>query len=285
MKDFKGKVAVITGAASGIGLGIAKKCIQEEMNVVMADIDIKRLRRVEKKLKREGVSVVAIQTDVSKPDDVEHLAKVTLDAYGEVHLLFNNAAVANTKYTWNYTLNDWEWQLGVNLFGVIHGIRVFVPIMLKQDKECHIVNTSSIEGLVSGSGPGGAIYGLSKHGVLSLTETLRIELELIGAKLKVSAVCPGWVKTRIIYGDIHRPIELQNDQEDLIEDTRNEDLAEAYEIEDMFEQSPPISPEETAEIIFQGIREEKLYILTHKDEYLKGIVKQRFDEILSAFED
>ena len=285
MKDFKGKVAVITGGASGIGLGIVKKCIQEEMNVIMADIDMKRLRRVEKKMKREGASVVAIQTDVSKPDDVEHLAKVTLDTFGEINLLFNNAAVANTLYTWNYTLNDWEWQLGVNLFGVIHGIRVFVPIMLKQDKECHIVNISSIEGLLSGSGPGGAIYGLSKHGVLSLTETLRQELDMIGAKLKVSAVCPGWVKTRIIYGDIHRPVELQNDPEDLIEDTRNEDLAETYEIEDMFEQSPPISPEETAEIIFQGIREEKFYILTHKDKYLKGLVKQRFDEILGEFED
>ncbi len=284
MKDFKGKVAVVTGAASGIGLGIVKKCLQEEMKVIMADIDMKRLRRVEKKMKREGVSVVAIHADVSKPDDVEHLAKVTLDTYGEINLLFNNAAVANTKYTWNYTLNDWEWQLGVNLFGVIHGIRIFVPIMLKQDNECHIVNISSIEGLVSGSGPGGAIYGLSKHGVLSLTETLRQELDLIDAKLKVSAVCPGWVKTRIIYGDIHRPVELQNDPEDLIEDTRNEDLAEAYEIEDMFEQYPPISPEEAAEIIFQGIIEEKLYILTHKDEYLKGIVKQRFDEILKEFD-
>ena len=235
-------------------------------------------------MKREGVSVVAIHADVSKPADVEHLAKVTLDTYGEINLLFNNAAVANTKYTWNYTLNDWEWQLGVNLFGVIHGIRIFVPIMLKQDNECHIVNISSIEGLLSGSGPGGAIYGLSKHGVLSLTETLRQELDLIDAKLKVSAVCPGWVKTRIIYGDIHRPVEFQNNPEDLIEDTRNEDLAESYEIEDMFEQSPPISPDETAEIIFQGIREEKLYILTHKDEYLKGIVKQRFDEILKEFD-
>jgi NAD(P)-dependent dehydrogenase (short-subunit alcohol dehydrogenase family) len=284
MKDFKGKIAVVTGAASGIGLGIVKKCLQEEMNVIMADIDMKRLRRVEKKMKREGVSVVAIHTDVSKPDDVEHLAKVTLDTYGEINLLFNNAAVANTKYTWNYTLNDWEWQLGVNLFGVIHGIRIFVPIMLKQDNECHIVNISSIEGLVSGSGPGGAIYGLSKHGVLSLTETLRQELDLIDAKLKVSAVCPGWVKTRIIYGDIHRPVEFQNNPEDLIEDTRNEDLAEAYDIVDMFDQSPPISPDETAEIIFQGIREEKLYILTHKDEYLKGIVKQRFDEILKEFD-
>jgi len=284
MKDFKGKIAVVTGAASGIGLGIVKKCLQEEMNVIMADIDMKRLRRVEKKMKREGVSVVAIHTDVSKPDDVEHLAKVTLDTYGEINLLFNNAAVANTKYTWNYTLNDWEWQLGVNLFGVIHGIRIFVPIMLKQDNECHIVNISSIEGLVSGSGPGGAIYGLSKHGVLSLTETLRQELDLIDAKLKVSVVCPGWVKTRIIYGDIHRPVEFQNNPEDLIEDTRNEDLAEAYDIVDMFDQSPPISPDETAEIIFQGIREEKLYILTHKDEYLKGIVKQRFDEILKEFD-
>jgi NADP-dependent 3-hydroxy acid dehydrogenase YdfG len=285
MKDFKDKVAVITGAASGIGLAIANKCIQEHMKVVIADIDIKRLHRVEKKMKRERASIIAIPTDVSKSIDVEHLAKITLETYGEINLLFNNAAVANTKYTWNYNLNDWKWQLGVNLFGVIHGIRVFVPIMLKQDKECHIVNISSIEGLISGSGPGGAIYGISKHGVLSLTETLRQELQIIGAKLKVSAVCPGWVTTHIIYGDIHRPAKFQNNSYDLIEDTRNQDLYDPSESEKAFEQSPPISPEQTAEIIFQGIREEKLYILTHKDIYLKGLVKQRFDEILSAFED
>jgi len=284
MKDFKGKVAVVTGAASGIGFGIAKKCIQEQMEVVMADIDIKRLRRIEKKFTREGASVTILPIDVSKPEDVEHLAKVTLEKYGVVHLLFNNAAVSNSKYTWNFTLTDWEWQLGVNLFGVIHGIRVFVPIMLKQDNECHIVNMSSIEGLLPGSGPGGVIYGVSKHGVLSLTETLHLELDVIDAKLKVSVVCPGWVITRIVYGDIHRPTELQNSPDDIIEDTRNMDILEKYGIEDALSQSPPITPEESAEIIFQGIRDEKLYILTHKDEFLKGLVKQRFDEILKSFE-
>ncbi|MFW9949997.1 MAG: SDR family NAD(P)-dependent oxidoreductase [Candidatus Thorarchaeota archaeon] len=285
MKDFKDKVGVVTGAASGIGLGIANKCIQEKMKVVIADIDIKRLHRVEKRMKREGATVIAVPTDVSKPEDIEYLAKMALDTYEQVHLLINNAAVANTKYTWNYTLNDWKWQLGVNLFGVINGIRTFIPIMLKQDNECHIINISSMEGLLSGSGPGGAIYGASKHGILSLTETLRTELQLIGAKLKVSVVCPGWVKTRIIYGDIHRPIEYQNSPEDIIEDTRNEDIAKAYGIENAFKDSPPISREEAAEIIFQGIREEKLYILTHKDKYLKGLVKQRFNEIIKAFKD
>ncbi len=283
MKDFKDKVVVITGAASGIGLAIANKCIQENMRIVIADIDLKRLRRVEKKIKREGAVVVAVPVDVSKPDDVEHLAKVTLDTYGEVNLLFNNAAVGYTKYIWNYTLKDWEWQLGVNLFGVIHGIRIFVPIMLKQGNECHIVNISSIEGLISGSGPGGAIYGLSKHGILSLTETLRRELQIMDTKLKVSVVCPGWVSTRIIYGDIHRPAEFQNNPNNLIEDTRNQDLYDPSESEKAFEQSPSISPEQAAEIIFQGIKSEKFYIFTHKDNYLKNLVTQRFDEILRAF--
>lgn len=285
MKLFKNKVAVITGGASGIGLGIANKCIQEQMKIIIADIDIKRLFRVEKKMKREGASVVAVHADVSKPDDMAHLAKIVLDTYGEINLLFNNAAVGYTKYTWNYTLKDWEWQLGVNLLGVIHGIRIFVPIMLKQNNECHIVNISSIEGLISGSGPGGAIYGISKHAILSLTETLRRELQIMGAKLKVSVVCPGWVSTRIIYGDIHRPSAFQNNPNNLIEDTRNQDLYDPSESEKVFKQSPSISPQQAAEIIFQGIKSEKFYILTHKDNYLKGLVKQRFDEILRAFEE
>jgi len=286
MKEFKDKVSVITGAASGIGMELANLCSKEGMKVVIADIDKKRLKRVERRMKRERTNVLAVETDVSQREAIQKLADITLETYGEVHLLVNNAAVGNAKYTWNYTLKDWEWQLGVDLLSVIHGVRIFIPIMLRQDNECHIVNISSIEGLLQGSGPGGAIYGLSKHAIVSLTETLRTELEVVESKIKVSVVCPGWVSTRIVYGDIHRPEKYQNPSEDQIIDTRNEDIFKkrGIDIEDALVQSPAITPEKAAEIILQGIKDEKLYILTHKDEFLKGQVKERFDEILSTFD-
>lgn len=286
MKEFKDKVAVITGAASGIGMELARLFAKEGLKVVLADIDTKRLLRVERRMKREGATVLAVETDVSQREDIEKLAKITLDTYGEVHLLVNNAAVGNTKYIWNYTLKDWEWQLGVDLLSVIHGIRIFVPIMLKQDNDCHIVNVSSIEGLIKGSGPGGAIYGLSKHAIVSLTETLSIELEAIGAKLKVSVVCPGWVSTRIVYGDIHRPDKLQNPQEEQIVDTRNQDIFAKidFDIEEALKLSPAITPARAAEIILKEVKDEKLYILTHKDDLMRGQVKERFDEILKVFD-
>lgn len=283
MKDFKDKVAVITGAGSGIGLALAVQCAQEGMKVVLADIDSKFLRRAKKKMERIGALYLTVLTDVSKSADIKALAKETIDNFGEIHLLINNAGVGYSKYTWNYTLKDWEWQLGVCLFGVAHGVRIFTPIMLKQDNECHIVNISSIEGLLPGSGPGGAIYGASKHAVVSLSETLKRELETIGSKLKISVVCPGAVVTRIWYGDIHRPEELQNTPAEEIEDSRNEDIY--ADLEAGFDDSPPISAEQSAKIILQGIKDEKFYILTHKDQLLKESVKKRFDTILKAFDD
>jgi NAD(P)-dependent dehydrogenase (short-subunit alcohol dehydrogenase family) len=283
MKDFKDKVAVITGAGSGIGLALAVQCAQKGMKVVLADIDRKFLRRAKKKMERIGALYLTVLTDVSKSADIKTLAKETIDNFGEIHLLINNAGVGYSKYTWNYTLKDWEWQLGVCLFGVAHGVRIFTPIMLKQDNECHIVNISSIEGLLPGSGPGGAIYGASKHAVVSLSETLKRELETIGSKLKISVVCPGAVVTRIWYGDIHRPEELQNTPTEEIEDSRNEDIY--ADLNAGFDDSPPISAEQSAKIILQGIKDEKFYILTHKDQFLKGLVKQGFDDILIAFDD
>ncbi len=283
MKDLKDKVAVITGAGSGIGLALAIQCAQEGMKVVLADIDRKFLRRANRKLERMGASFLTVLTDVSKSTDIEALAKETLDKFGEIHLLINNAGVGHSKYTWNYTLKDWEWQLGVCFFGVAHGVRIFTPIMLKQDTECHIVNVSSIEGLLPGSGPGGAIYGAAKHGIVSLSETMKRELEIIGSKLKISVVCPGAVITRIWYGDIHRPEELQNAPAEEIEDSRNEDVY--ANVESNLDDSPPISAEQSAKIIIQGIKDEKFYILTHKDQLLKGLVTERFNDILKAFDD
>ena len=158
MKEFKGKVAVITGAASGIGRGLAERCAQEGMKVVLAGINENTLRLAEKEIKSSGATTLVVPTDVSKAGDVEALAHKTLDTFGAVHLLFNNAGVAGGSTAWGSTLADWEWTLGVNLWGVIYGIHFFVPIMLKQNTECHIVNTSSAQGLIIGRDPSPYVY-------------------------------------------------------------------------------------------------------------------------------
>ena len=157
-------VAVITGAASGIGRGMAKRFAAEGMSVVLADIEVEPLAKLETDLRATGATVLAVRTDVSNADDVENLAVQTLDTFGAVHILCNNAGVVCSRPIWEHTLADWEWVLGVNLWGVVHGIRAFVPRMLTQETECHIVNTASILGLVRG--PGEGIYKVSKHAVV-----------------------------------------------------------------------------------------------------------------------
>ncbi len=208
MKDFQDKVAVVTGAASGIGRALAEKSAQEGMKVVLADVEESALKQAEEELKASGAQVLAVRTDVSQAAEVEVLAQKTFDTYGAVHLLFNNAGVAAGTTVWESSLADWQWVLGVNLWGVIHGIHFFVPRMLAQDTEGHIVNTASSAGLVSSSGLG--IYKVSKHGVVTLSETMALELAARGAKLKASVLCPEWVNTRITDAERNRPQALQN---------------------------------------------------------------------------
>ncbi|MHA1932742.1 MAG: SDR family NAD(P)-dependent oxidoreductase [Promethearchaeota archaeon] len=281
MKDFKNKVAVVTGAASGIGQGLAERCVKEGMKVVISDVDEKRLRRLERKLKRQGKMVLSVVTDVSKAGEVEALAKKTLERFGEVHLLFNNAGIAIPNLTWEYDLKDWEHVLGVNLWGVLHGIHTFIPIMLKQGDDCHIVNTSSIEGVIS-NGVGGATYGVCKHALIHLTERLALELEENGPNIKVSVLCPGFVKTNIFLSALSH-ISEERRKELLSSEDRSEERAE--EINRMMEESPIMLPDKVADIVFKAIREEKLYVFTHKDLFWKARIKERFDAILQSFED
>jgi NAD(P)-dependent dehydrogenase (short-subunit alcohol dehydrogenase family) len=277
MKDFKGKVAVVTGAASGIGFGLTERCAQEGMKVVLAGINEDTLRKAEKDLKKTGANTLVVKADVSKAKDVETLAKKTLYAFGAVHLLFNNAGVGAGTTVWGSTLADWEWTMGVNLWGVIYGVHFFVPIMLKQDTECHIVNTASIAGLLSGAylGP----YFISKNGVVILSEALYLELAIIGNKnIGVSVLCPGGVKTKIMGCERNRPKGLRNDP--AVEKINLADphvQAVANGLTQGVDNGMP--PPQVADIVFSAIKEKKFYILPNA-EFAKPIIKGRMDNIL-----
>ncbi|MBV8856356.1 MAG: SDR family NAD(P)-dependent oxidoreductase [Acidobacteria bacterium] len=273
MKEFKGRVAVVTGAASGIGRGLAEACAREGMKVVLADVDEAALSRAERELKDSGAEALAVRTDVSKAEEVEALAQRTLEAFGAAHLLFNNAGVGAGTTVWESTLEDWRWTLGVNLWGVIHGVRTFVPLMLKQGDECHIVNTASMAGLVSG--PALGVYKVTKHGVVSLSETLQCELVILKAKIGVSVLCPGGVNTRILDSERNRPAEMQNEVVTI--GPAHPAVAQAATmLRQLVEEGMP--PAQVAEMVFEAIRDERFYILTHED--LKQHVRKRLNDIL-----
>jgi len=271
MKDFSRKVAVITGAASGIGRAIAEALAGEGTRLVLADIEAPALAEAERSLRNGGAEVLAVRTDVSKAEEVEVLAQRTREEFGVVDLLFNNAGVGGGGLLWERTRADWNWVLGVNLWGVIHGIRSFVPIMLDQGTEAHIVNTASVAGLISP--PGMGPYNVSKHAVVALSETLHHELALVGFKIKVSVLCPAWVKTGIADSDRNRPTELRNPHRAPTELEVAQDRNTRAALE-----ASHVKPEDVARITLEAIRDEQFYILTHPK--IKGAIKARMEDIL-----
>jgi NAD(P)-dependent dehydrogenase (short-subunit alcohol dehydrogenase family) len=272
MKEFKDKVAVVTGAASGIGRGLAERCAEEGMRVVLADVEARALAQTAKELSAAGATLLAVPTDVSKESDVENLARKTLDAFGAVHLLFNNAGVTQNGPVWEASITDWEWVMGVNLWGVIHGIRTFVPLMLAQDSEGHVVNTASMAGLTAAAGWG--IYSVTKHGVVNLSESLYYDLKERGAKIKASVLCPGVVNTRIVDAARNRPDVIQN-QSGAPTPSHTDSAAERFARRAL---ERGLSPQHVAGQVFDSIREEKFYILTNPD--WKPLVQQRVENIL-----
>jgi NAD(P)-dependent dehydrogenase (short-subunit alcohol dehydrogenase family) len=272
MNDLRGKTAVVTGAASGIGKALAAKAVAQGMNVALADIEQAALEKAREELGRGDAKFIAVPTDVSQAQAIERLARETIAAFGSVDLLFNNAGVGAGSTIWESTLEDWTWVMGVNLWGVIHGIRTFIPIMLRQNRPAHVVNTASIAGLARGHHS--ASYAVTKHAVVALTEQLAIELERIRAPIKASVLCPSWVRTRINESGRNRPRNLRNAAE---AQPTPEMIRRWEQLRDVMKNATP--PEEIADVVFEeGIRQGRLYIVPHKE--TAAYIKDRFDAIM-----
>jgi NAD(P)-dependent dehydrogenase (short-subunit alcohol dehydrogenase family) len=273
MQDFPGKVAVVTGAASGIGLALATRFASEGMCVVLADVEQPALEAAVTRLRQQEYDVLGVVTDVSSASAVEELAQKTLATYGGVHVLCNNAGVGGgfTTAIWESSLKDWQWTMGVNLWGVVHGIHTFLPIMLAQDEPGHIVNTASSAGIT----PGNRIYGVTKHAVVALTEALWDGLIQRESKLRCSVLCPGVINTNIMFSARNRPDELKNvsgQQPSAAELDRSNRVKHLAETSGM-------PPEQLADMVFNAIRDEQFWILTH-DEF-DPIIRTRAEDILA----
>jgi len=272
MQDFNGKVAVVTGAAEGIGRAIAARAAAAGMKLVLADIDAARLDAAVAELKAGGAEAVGLRTDVSKGAEVDALAALAFERFGNVHLLVNNAGVGHNRPVWETTQADWDWVMGVNLYGVINGLRAFIPTMLAKGEDGHIVNTASMAGLTSQ--PGLSIYNASKHAVVTVSEGLHHDLRLRQSRLGVSVLCPAWVKTRIHLSDRNRPAG---------EDTRPLSTLDpvaskvGQAVMQAVENGIPV--EQVANDVFAAVADGRFYILTHPGH--KGAIQVRMEDILA----
>ena len=271
MKEFVGKSAVITGAASGIGYALAEKFAEEKMNVVLADIEQEALDAAVNKISDFGVEAIGIQLDVMDKQAVTHLAEESIKAFGDIHVLCNNAGVASTVVAdgiWDLDDSDWEWVLGVNFYGTLYGIQSFVPHMINHKEEGHIINTISLAGIL----PGEAIYGVSKHAALALSESLWQGLNKKKSKIGASVLCPGFVATNIIESDRNRPDHLatKNKANFVLKKLATTVLKRGKE------------PNEIAAATLQAIRDNQFYILPHTN--YDDMIKERYSRILARTE-
>ncbi len=271
MKDFKGKTAVITGAASGIGYALAEKFANEGMNIVLADIEQDALKIAVKKISDIGVESFGINIDVMHKDSVEHLFNESVKAFSKVHILCNNAGVASTVVAdgiWELDEKDWDWVLGVNFYGTLYGIQSFVPHMINHKEEGHVLNTISLAGIL----PGEAIYGVSKHAALALSESLWQGLKNIKSNIGASVLCPGFVNTNIIESNRNRPDHLSSSNKTnfILKKLASSVLKRGKE------------PNEIADTTFDAIKQNNFYILPHTS--YDEMIKERFSRILARTE-
>jgi NAD(P)-dependent dehydrogenase (short-subunit alcohol dehydrogenase family) len=262
-------VAVITGAGSGFGREFALKGAALGMRLVLADVDTKGLAETVEMVRASGAQVLGVPTDVSDATQVDALARASIDTFGAVHLLFNNAGVATGGFVWENSANDWAWVFGVNVMGVANGVRAFTPLMLAQNEPAHIVNTASVAGLLSA--PAMGVYNASKHAVVALTETLYHDLKIVGGLVDCSLLCPAFVPTGIAGAERARPDELRN-EEPMTASQRMavRQLTKAVE-------GGKLSAQEVANLTFDAVRERRFYVLTHPK--ILASVQLRFDDV------
>lgn len=270
MQNLTDQVAVVTGGASGIGLALARAFAAEGCRVVIADIEEAALKEAASLLPDDALTV---RTDVSKIEDVEALAAATLERFGRVDIVCNNAGISTFNTIENQTLADWRWVLDVDLWGVINGVHTFLPIMRRQETPAHIVNTSSVAGLLSGVpyiGP----YAVAKVGVVSLSETLYAELQMAGAQVGVSVLCPSAVNTSVMEAERNRPAGSGTEQ-------RTPD-AEAMRlaIRSQFTGPTGKEPEEIAAMVLDAIKNDRFWVITHND--LAPMIEARMNDIMNA---
>ena len=275
MKNFEGKVVVITGGASGLGFEFALQAAQLGMHIVLADVQQDALEQARMDLDARGVAVLAMVCDVRHGAQVQALADATMARFGVVHLIFNNAGVGSGGLIWENSEADWEWVLGVNLWGVIHGVRIFTRLMLDcaaRDAafEGHIVNTASMAGLLNA--PTMGVYNVSKHAVVSLTETLHHDLQLVDAPIRASVLCPYFVPTGISGSQRNRPLDVQV----TAAPTASQMVAQAMMVKAVA--SGKVSALDVARITFAAIADGQFYIYSHPDAL--GSVAERMGEIV-----
>ena len=277
MDEFHGKVAVITGAASGMGREFANLAASLGMKLVLGDVQKKALERATDELQHAGAEVLAMVCDVSKGEHVQELADSAMARFGAVHLVFNNAGVGSGGLVWENSCEDWEWVLGVNVLGVVHGVRVFTQVML----ECAaadpgyrgwIVNTASMAGLLNA--PALGIYNVSKSAVVALSETLYHDLKLVDAPIGTSVLCPYFIPTAIAHSHKHRPDELRTDA------IMTASQMAAQALTEKAVGSSKVSAADVAKLTFDAIREGRFYVFSHPQAL--GAVKERMEALVQG---
>ncbi len=278
MKSFKGRTAVITGAGSGFGLEAARIAAREGMHVVLADVQVDALERAQDEIQALGAQVLPYRLDVSKAVEVEALAKATIDRFGAPHFVFNNAGVGFGGLIWEHSAQDWEWVMGVNVMGVAHGVRVFTPLMLEAAArdgayEGHIVNTASMAGLLNP--PNMGAYNVSKHAVVSLSETLYQDLSLVTDQISASVLCPFFVPTGIHQSHRNRPSSLSAEG---VKPTKSQRIAQAMTGKAV--ESGKVSAAQVAGLVFDAMRKKRFYIYSHPKALAS--VQTRLEDIMLA---
>ncbi|RRS05984.1 SDR family oxidoreductase [Aquabacterium soli] len=272
-----GRTAVITGAGSGFGLELARLGASRGMNLVLTDVQADALEAAVAELSQTGAKVVSLRGDVSRAEDVQALADLCLERFGVPHLLVNNAGVAHGGLIWEHTQRDWEWVLGVNLFGVIHGVRIFTPLMLEAARKDpswtgHIVNVASMAGLLNA--PNMGAYNVSKHAVVSLSETLYQDLALVTEQVSASVLCPYFVPTGIHQSHRNRPEELRSDAQP----TASQMIAQVMSSKAVT--SGRLTATDVANLVFKGVEDRQFYLYTHPQAL--AMVQTRLEDVVQV---